>query len=191
LRPEINYEPTDGVNVKGISNAPLRTEETVLLKLVAVTHETTHLFHVIGGFDCRYDCILGQDFWRNKGATIDYCSREITIGEVVMNFDDKPDETTDLTQLLHLKSRAESIVRLPTKSTGFGIICKRELAPGIYLAEALTEVVDGYCVTSILNTSEDVTIEPPFVGLEEVENDYDNSVLILPALVNENCNRLS
>jgi len=48
----------------------------------------------MGGFDCRYDGILGQDIWRNKGAT-DYCSREITMGEVVMDFDDKPDETTD------------------------------------------------------------------------------------------------
>jgi len=83
-------------------------------------------------------------------------------------------------------------VRLPTKSRGFGIISKGELVPGVYLAEALTTGVDGYCVTSIVNTSEDdVTIEPPFVELEEVENDYDNSVLIFSASVNENGNRLS
>jgi len=43
-----------------------------------------------------------------------------------------------------------------------------------------------------VNTSEeDVTIEPLFVELEEVENDYDNSVLIFSASVNENGNRLS
>jgi len=70
------------------------------LKLFTATHETTHMFHVTGGFDCRYDSILGQDFWKDKGATIDYCSREITMGEVVMDFDDKPDKTTDVTQLL-------------------------------------------------------------------------------------------
>jgi len=29
LRPEINYESTEGINVKGISNALLRTEGTV------------------------------------------------------------------------------------------------------------------------------------------------------------------
>jgi len=180
LRPEINYEPTEGTDVKGISNALLRTGGTVLLKLFTLTHETTHLFHVMGeSFDCWYDGILGQDFWRNKGAIIDYCNCEITMGEVVMEFDDKPDETTDLTRLLTLKSRTESIVRLPTKSRGFGIIYKRELAPGVCLAETLTKGVDGYCVTSIVNTSEEnVTIEPPFVELEEVENDCDNSVLI-------------
>ena len=95
LRPGFNYEPTKGINVKGISNALLRTEGTVMLKLFTLTHETIHLFHVMGeGFDCRYDGILGQDFWKEKGATIDYCNREITMGEVVMDFDDK---TTDLT----------------------------------------------------------------------------------------------
>jgi len=193
LKPEINYEPTEGIDVKGISNALLRTEGTVLLKLFTLTHETTHLFHVMGeGFDCRYNGILGQDFWRDKGAIIDYCNREITMGEVVMDFDDKLDETTDLTRLLILKSRTESIVQLPTKSRGTGIISKGELAPGVYLAEALTEGVDGYCVISIVNTSdEDVTIEPPFVELEEVENDCDNLFLIYFVSVNENGNRLS
>ena len=150
LRPEINYEPTEGINVKGISNALLRTDGTVLLRLFTLTQETTQLFHVMGeGFDCRYDGILGQDFWMDKGATIDYCNHEITMGEVVMDFDDKSDETTELTQLLTLKSRAQSIVRVSTKSRGFGIISKGELVPGVYLAEALIEGVDSYCVTSI------------------------------------------
>ena len=48
LGSEINYEPNEGVNVKGISNALLRTEGTVLLKLFAATHETTHMFHAMG-----------------------------------------------------------------------------------------------------------------------------------------------
>jgi hypothetical protein len=42
-------------------------------------------------FDCRYDGILGQEFWKNKRATIDYCNRVITMGEIVMDFDDDPD----------------------------------------------------------------------------------------------------
>jgi hypothetical protein len=83
-------------------------------------------------------------------------------------------------------------VRLPTKSRGFGIISKGELAPGVYLAEALTEGVDSHCVTSIVNTSEEeITIKIPFVELEEVQGDYDNSVLIFPVLLNENGNSLS
>jgi len=61
----------------------------------------------------------------------------------------------------------------------------------VYLAEALTAGVDVYCVTSIVSTfEEDVTIEPPFVELEEAENDGDSSVLIFSTSVNENGNRL-
>jgi hypothetical protein len=151
LRSENNYEPSKGISVKGISDALSRTEGTVLLKLFTTTHETTHMFHVIGeNFDCRYDGILGRDFWKVKRATIDHCKRVITMGEVVMDFDDEPNETTDVNHIVTLKSRAESIVSLPTKSNGVGIISKREIAPGVYLAEAVTEAVNGYCVTSVV-----------------------------------------
>jgi len=109
-------------------------------------------------FDCRYDGILGQDFWKDKKATIYYCNHEIPVGEVV-DFDDEPDETTDLNRSLNLRARTGRVVRLPTKSKGFGIISKIEIVPGVYLAEALTEGVDGYCVTSIMNTSEE-NVEP-------------------------------
>jgi hypothetical protein len=160
--------------VKGISDALLRTEGTVLLRLFTITHENTHLFHVMGeNLGCSYDGILGRDFWNDKGASIDYCNRLIAMGEVVSRYDDKPDEkTTDSTRLLIINSRTESIVSLLTKFSGTGIVTKKELAPGLYLAETLTEGIDGYCVTSIVNTSEvDVTIEPPAIELEEAQID--------------------
>jgi hypothetical protein len=70
-------------------------------------------------------------------------------------------------------------VRLPTTSSGIGIISKGELAPAVYLAETPTEGLDGYSVTSSVNTSEaDVTIEPPIVEFEEAQNGCDISVLI-------------
>jgi hypothetical protein len=88
-------------------------------------------------FDCRYDGTLGRDFWKVKRATIDYCKHIITMGELVMDFDDEPNETTDVKQVLTLKSRTERIVCLPTKSNGVGIISKREIVAGVYLAERL------------------------------------------------------
>jgi hypothetical protein len=124
-------------------------------------------------FDCRYDGILGQDFWKDKRATIDYCNCVITMGEIVMDFDE-PDETADVNHILTLKSRAESIVRLPAKSNGIGIVSKREIVPGVYLAEALTEAEDGYCVANVVSTSVDVTVEIPFVEIEKVENDSES-----------------
>jgi hypothetical protein len=141
----------------------LRTEGTMSLKLFTSAHETTHLFHVMGeDFGCLYDGVLGLDFWEDRGAILDYSTRKITMGKVVLELDDKPDKTTDSNRLLTLNARTERIVRLPTKSCGTGIIPKEELAPGVYLAETLTEAVDGYCATSIVNTSEDVTTEPPY-----------------------------
>ena len=192
MRPEINYEPTKGIDVKGISDVLLRTDGTVLLKLFTLTHETTHQFHVIGdNFDFPYDGILGQDFWKCKRATIDYYKRVITIGEVVLDFDDETDDTTDINHILTLKSRTESIVQLPTKSKGLAVISKSELAPGVYLAEALTEGVNGYCVASVVNTSEDVTVEISPLVLEEIENDDSENALIFSTSVAEIDNRRS
>jgi hypothetical protein len=96
-------------------------------------------------FDFWCDGILGQDFWKDKKGTIDYFNRVITMGEVVLEFGDKPDETTEFTQLLTLKARTECIVRLPTESKGTGIIYKGKLIPGVYLAVSLTEGIDGHC----------------------------------------------
>jgi hypothetical protein len=90
LKPVFNYEPTKGINMKGISNALLRTEGTAALKLLTPTHETTHTFHIMrNSFECNYDGILGQDFWKDKRAFINYCDRKIIMGEVMMNFDDE------------------------------------------------------------------------------------------------------
>lgn len=56
-------------------------------------------------FDCRYDGILGQDFWKNNRATINYCDRTSTMDEVTMNFDDETNRTLGKTHKLTLKNQ--------------------------------------------------------------------------------------
>jgi hypothetical protein len=91
-----------------------------------------------------------------------------------------------------LKPRAESIVKLPTSSKGKGIIRKKEILPGVYLAESLSEEINGNCITSIINTlEEEITIEPPKIELEELEIDDDSFVRILTATPIEDQGRLS
>jgi hypothetical protein len=70
------------------------------------------------------------------------------MGEVVLDLDDEPDKAADVNHIVTLKSRGKSIVRVPTKSKGFGIISKHKLAPRVYIAEMLTEGVEGYFVAS-------------------------------------------
>jgi hypothetical protein len=167
--------------VKGISNSLVRTEGTVELKLLTPTHETTHIFHVTAdSLNFHYDGILGQDFWKDKKATINYCDRTITMGEIVVNFDNETNSVIGGNYKITLKGRTENIVQLPTTSKGHGIIPKSEVAQGVFLAESLTNGVNGYCITSIVNTmEEDITIDLPQVELEEVEVDPDDSFTIL------------
>jgi len=114
----------------------LKTEGTMLLKLFTDLHETTHTFHVVRNeFGIQYDVILGRDFFEDKQSMISHCDRQISTGDVVVRFDPKPDKINGENCKLTLKARSENIVKLPTKSMGHGLISKRELIPGVYLAE--------------------------------------------------------
>jgi hypothetical protein len=132
LRPGIDFRPNKGINVKGIANTVLKTEGTVTLKLLTQTHETTHTFHVMGdGFDCRYDGILGRDFWEDKKANITYCDRQIVMEDMTVKFDPKITLEREPHKLV-LKARTESIVGLPTKSRGPGLISNRDITWGVF-----------------------------------------------------------
>jgi len=193
LRPEISYESAKGISIKGISSSCLRTEGTARLKLFTPTHETTHIFHVMGNdFGYQYDGILGQDFWKTHRSTINYCNRTITMGEVIMSFDNEVNEAKNKSHKLTLKTRTERIVHIPTKSKGQRIISKRGIVPGVYLAESLTEEINGYCITSIVNTLEmDITIDSPHVELEEIEDDCNDAALMFTSSEVETKDRLS
>ena len=108
-----------------------------------------------------------------------------------MKFGPKPDKISSENCKLTLKARSENIVKLPTKSLGHGLISKRELIPGIYLAESLTKAINGKCITSIINTlEEDVTLDPQ-VLLVAVDDSEEAVTLIHKAVPVEVAGRLS
>jgi len=93
------------------------------------------------------------------------------MGDVRLQFDDKvsTDETGNPISII-LKARCETVVKVPTKSKELkvGLISKTELLPGVIMAETLTVVREGGCLTSILNMNdEDVSLSLPLVNLEE------------------------
>jgi hypothetical protein len=70
---------------------------------------------------------------------------------------------------IKLPPRAETIVRVPVVpgSPTVGITSKREMQEGIIVAASLTEVINGYVMTSILNTNDiEVEIQEPVVELD-------------------------
>ena len=165
----------------------------MLLKLFTGTHETTHTFHVVGNeFGIQYDGILGRDFFEDKQSIISYGDRQITMEDVVVRFDPKPDKINGDNCKLTLKARSENIVKLPTKSMGHGLISKRKLTPGVYLAESLTKEMNGKSTTSIVNTrEEDITLDLPQVLLEAVDDSEEAMTQIHTAVHIEVAGRLS
>jgi len=161
LQPGIKHTLKGGIGIKGNSNTIMNTEGTITLKLFTDTHETTHPFHVVGSeFGIQYDGILGRNFFEDKQNIINYCGQQIIMGDVVVKFHPKPDKISNENYKLTLKARSENIVNLPTKSMGHGLISKKELIPGIYLAESLTKEMNRKCFTSIVNTlEEDINLD--------------------------------
>jgi len=67
-------------------------------------------------------------------------------------------------------------VRVPVApgSPQVGITDKRELQKRVILAAKLTKVVDGYALTSVLNTNEAEKAQEPVVELDEIEPQWEN-----------------
>jgi len=174
------YDPRKVVNVRGISSGTERTLGEIEIGLSTEDHEMTHIFHIVGdGIRIPYDEILGEDFFISKRARIDYKNREIVMGNVNLKFDDKflSDERVREGSIV-LKARCETVVKVPTNSEQLktGLISKTELLPGVIIAETLTVVRDGGCLTSILNMNdEEVSLPLPVVELEECEGEFNNT----------------
>ena len=99
------------------------------------------------------------------------------MGNVKVKFDDKflSDERVRAGSIV-LKVRCETVVKVPTNSEELktGLITKTELLPGVIIAETLTAVRDGGCITSILNMNdEEVSLPLPVVELEYCEGEFN------------------
>jgi hypothetical protein len=71
-----------------------------------------------------------------------------------------------------LPRRSEVIVKLPVAigtSITDGLLERKEILEGLYMAGFLTKVVDGHVLTSMLNTrDEEVEVEEQVAELEEI-----------------------
>jgi hypothetical protein len=143
----------------------------------------THSFQLVGKqVDLPCDGILGRDFFQSAKAKICYKSRTVTLKGKRFRMEgncqllrDKGNVVRNVGQI-RLPPRTESIVRVPvaTGSPQVGMIKKCELQEGIILAATLTRVVDGYALTSVLNTTDtEIAVQEPVVTLEEVAPEWE------------------
>jgi hypothetical protein len=193
LQPEIKYSFKKYEHKRNFQHNHENKRDHKTESIHRLTCNYTHTFHVVGKeFGIQYDGILGPNLLEDKQSTINYCDQQVIMGHVIVKFDPKPDEDNSENCKLTLKARSENIVKLPTKSLGHGLISKKELMPGVYLAESLTKVMNGKCVTSIVNTlEEDITLDPPEVLLEEIDDSERAITLIHRAVSVEVAGRLS
>jgi hypothetical protein len=82
-------------------------------------------------------------------------------------------------------------MKLPTTCKGEGLISRKEILPGIYIADTITRVIEGACKTSIVNMLEDVTTEEPLVELEEIEEPLQTEAMVFATTLGEDRIRLS
>ena len=67
LNPGVNYHIHEVVDIKGISNAVMKTKGIMELKFLTDTHVTVHTFYILGEPSAlQYDGILGNNFLEAK-----------------------------------------------------------------------------------------------------------------------------
>jgi hypothetical protein len=69
--------------------------------------------------------------------------------DVVNKFDSKDNGVRGKIFKITLQARSENYVKLPNACKGQGLISRKEIIPGIYMAESLTREIGGTCITSI------------------------------------------
>ena len=177
------FEPEERVRMKSVDGSIIETHGSVKATIVEGKLQIPFSFQLVSKqVDLVGDGILGRDFLQQMQTQICYRTKTITFkyeGVTVT----KPlrnklmgDEPTDLelregrTKLL---PRSEMIVRLPVKGENSrveGVIDRREIVPGVYLAGSIVKVVNGYALTSVLNTTEEeVELGEPTVQITELE----------------------
>jgi len=110
------------------------------------------------------DGILGRDFLKAMQAHICYKERFLTFqykGTTVRKkLGPPPGSESEISRdrsldKIILPARTEVIVRLPVTEdspVNEGLVRRKELLAGVYLAESLVRVDNGYVITSVLNT---------------------------------------
>ena len=195
------FEPRDRVRVKSVEGSVIETHGSTETKILKGSLQIPFRFQLVSKqVDLLGDGILGRDFLKQMQAKICYQSRTlnftyagVTITKSLSSNSsgNKQENSGERAGRIRIPSRSETIVSLPTETgsstTAEGLVERKELLPGVYLAESLVKVVNGCVITSVLNTSEkEVKMPEPVVMVTEVDT---GDPLILDPKIPAECDK--
>jgi len=134
--------------------------------------------------DIPCDGILGRDFLQHAKAKICYESRTVTLNGKEYNVVNETEQfrirKPNKLKICQIKlpQRTENIVRVPVKpeSPLVGMTNRCEIQEEVIMAASLTKVMNGYAMTSILNTNDvEVNMQEPSVELDEIDPPWDRN----------------
>ncbi|KAK2577590.1 hypothetical protein KPH14_000907 [Odynerus spinipes] len=142
---DVTARPTN-VEVTGIGLTVQKPLCLITLSLQVGKHTITHPCYLVwDDFPIEADGLLGIDFIETHDVAVTQRKHLSLYGKVI------PLETMDTNVIA---PRTEKIVVVRTPSKGEGLVEKREIEPGVYIADCLTKAEGGECVISIMNTTE-------------------------------------
>ncbi|CAK9809081.1 hypothetical protein ANTQUA_LOCUS5872 [Anthophora quadrimaculata] len=159
LKRHLTIKPDNALAISGITDGRVKTHGSVIVQI----RDRGILFHVVSDdFPIETDGILGSEFC-NHEVDILYSKNRLVWNNIQIPFANVPDI------IIPPRSSKCIAINVREKHPGVGIIPRIDVAPGVYLGEALVSNRQGKAYTRAFNTTERrIKIPTPTAALEEV-----------------------
>jgi len=179
------YDPEKKMKVKCVDGSPMENHGVLEARIKLSNSSIVQVFQLVNKqVDIPCDGILGRDFLQRKRAKFCYESQTVILNGETCKMMGKTKELEarepNMRKVgqIKLPPRTESTVRVPVTPgsplVGMTKTCK--IQEGVIIAASLTKVVDGYVMTSILNTNDtEVDMQEALVEVDEDDPACDRS----------------
>ncbi|XP_046145699.1 uncharacterized protein LOC123989026 [Osmia bicornis bicornis] len=125
--------------------------------------ETESIFHIIEELPIEQDGILGTEYFKSSGASINYAKSILIINNNIIPFKQPA---------VIIPSRTKTMIPIRVSNTEIkaGFVPKLQLHPQLYMGNAVVTNRDGIAFLYAINVgAEDIEIEMPTVELQQYE----------------------
>nr|XP_034195197.1 uncharacterized protein LOC117611373 [Osmia lignaria] len=125
--------------------------------------ETESIFHIIEELPIEQDGILGTEYFKSSGASINYAKSILIVNNNIIPFKQPA---------VVIPSRTKTMIPIKVSNTEIktGFVPKLQLHPQLYMGNAVVTNRDGIAFLYAINVgAEDIEIEMPAVELQQYE----------------------